>query len=463
MVNEVSKGNKEKTGFKLAVSYSFGEVASNLSWYMINSYLTLFYTDVLGLAATAISGIMLFARVFDTVFDPLMGMIADRTNTRWGKFRPYIMFAPPFLAIFNVMTFTVFPVTGMTKIALCFITYFFTGILYSVCNVSFSSLINVIAKDSTVRMNIQTVRGTASSICSIVLAAVVMPSILYFGHSNTANAKGFLITNIILSVLLVIFFWLCAGNCKEKYVNEFHSTTNSEKKGFIKSIKSLVKNDQLTLVILCVFLGAIAITGRMSLLAYYIIYVVGSYQAIALIFTTVTVAQLVGNMTIPIGTKYLGKKGYMIAINVLAIIAFVILYFFPINNVTFLLVMFFLSGIANCAATICFGMISDAIEYGDWKNSVREEGLATSFLSLSVKLATAICGSVGILLIAASGYVPNAQQTVSAKNGISFVVNIIPAICIFVSLIPLFFYKLNDKRVAEIRTELDERKAKETN
>src|SRR5574344_1860323 len=105
MENQVAP--QEKTNTRLGFFYSFGEVGSQLSWYMINSYLTLFYTDVVGLTASAISLIMLIARIWDAVNDPMMGVIADRTRTRWGKFRPYLMFAPPFLAIFNLLTFTV--------------------------------------------------------------------------------------------------------------------------------------------------------------------------------------------------------------------------------------------------------------------------------------------------------------------------------------------------------------------
>ena len=107
---------KEKTNPKLAFCYSLGEVGSQMSWYMINNYLMLFYTDVVGLAAGAISMIMLIARVWDAINDPMMGTIADRTHTRWGKFRPYLFFAPPFLAIFNILTFTVFPVQGTAKV-----------------------------------------------------------------------------------------------------------------------------------------------------------------------------------------------------------------------------------------------------------------------------------------------------------------------------------------------------------
>ena len=138
---------KEKTSPQLAFGYGIGEVANQMSWYMINNYLTLFYTDVLGLAATAISFIMLIARVWDMVNDPMMGAIADRTNTRWGKFRPFLMFAPPFLAIFNVLTFTVWPVTGVLKVFLALVCYIGAGMVYTIVGTAQGAIVNVIAID----------------------------------------------------------------------------------------------------------------------------------------------------------------------------------------------------------------------------------------------------------------------------------------------------------------------------
>lgn len=130
---------KEKTSPKLMLSYSLGEIGCQMSWYMVNSYLMLFYTDIVGLAAGAISMIMLIARVWDAINDPMMGNICDRTNTKWGKFRPYLYFAPPFLAIFNILTFTVFPVSGAAKVILCLITYVGTGMAYTACCISYQA------------------------------------------------------------------------------------------------------------------------------------------------------------------------------------------------------------------------------------------------------------------------------------------------------------------------------------
>ena len=134
----------EKASIKLLTGYGLGEVACQMSWYMINNYLNIFYTDVVGLSGAAISAIVLIARIWDAINDPMMGQIADRTNTRWGRFRPYLFFAPPFLAIFNILTFTVFPIQGLPKIILCGACYIGAGMAYTACSIAYQALLNVI-------------------------------------------------------------------------------------------------------------------------------------------------------------------------------------------------------------------------------------------------------------------------------------------------------------------------------
>lgn len=452
---------KEKTSPKLAFGYGMGEVANQISWYMINTYLTIFYTDAVGLSASAISLIMLIARVWDAVNDPIMGNIADKTHTRWGKFRPYLMFAPPFLAIFNILTFTVFPVEGTLKAVLCLVTYIGTGMIYTVIVTAHAALVNVIAIDSQVRMNLSTARGLGSSIISIILSAVVMPMILFFGKSDVATAKGYLGAAVVLSIVMIPGFLIEAFICKEKYTDKLHKNDGAagQKRGFIGNVRELCRNDQLLMIVIMTLFGTICVTARMSLLAYYVIYVVGSYTAVSLVFTVMTFAQLVGTALIPFATKKIGKKNYMVFLTIVMIASFLCIFFFVGDNVPLLLVFSFLCGLCNSSGALSYGMVSDCIEYGDWKLGARQEGLAASFLSLAVKTATAICGVAGVQMLAAVGYVANAQQTQSAQTGISFVVNIIPAICGIISLFPLLRYKLTEKKVAEIREELEAREA----
>lgn len=285
-----------------------------------------------------------------------------------------------------------------------------------------------------------------------------MPMILFFGKSDTANAKGYLGAAVVLSIVMIPCFLVEAFICKETYTKELHSEeaeAAQPKRGFIGNLKELCKNDQLLSIVIMTFFGAICVTARMSLLAYYVIYVVGSYTAVSLVFTVMTVAQLIGTALIPFMTKRMGKKNYMLLLTIIMIGAFIGIYLFVGDNIPLLLVFSFLCGLCNSSGALSYGFVSDSIEYGAWKVGTRQEGLAASFLSLAVKASTALCGVMGVQMLSAVGYVANAQQTSSTTNGINFVVNIIPAICGVISLIPLFFYKLTEDRVAAIRADLD--------
>ncbi len=451
--NVEAKG--EKASPVLYAGYGLGEVGCQMSWYMVNNYLMLFYTDVVGLAASAISLIMLIARIWDAINDPMMGNIADRTHTKWGKFRPYLFMAPPVLAVFNILTFTVFPVEGFAKILLCFLAYVGTGMAYTACSIAYQALQNVIAVDSQVRMNLATARGIGSSVIGIIMSAVAMPMILHFSGSDVANAHGFFVTTVIISIAMVPIFWLCGILCKEKYTEQLHVKANTEKLGLIESFREIVKNDQLLMVVLSAILGTICVSGRMGLLTYYIIYVVGDYRVIAQVFTVMTVAQLIGNLFIPWGTKTFTKKGYLIILQVIMCIGFLLMYINPTSNRLYLLGVSAICGLCNSAASICYGLVGDSIEYGAWKLGRRQEGVAASMLSFGVKVATALCGSAGVLLLAAAGYVAGAEQTVAAKAGINVVVNLIPLVLGLISIVPMFWYRLTPEKISEIRSDLD--------
>ena len=453
---------QEKTSPKLLTAYALGEVGCQMSWYMINSYLNLFYTDIVGLTGLAITIIVAIARVWDAINDPMMGQIADRTNTRWGRFRPYLYFAPPFLAVFNILTFTVFPVTGVLKAVLCLVCYVGTGMAYTACSIAYQALQNVIAIDSQVRQNLATARTVGASIIGIILSAAVPKIMLSFSKNPiinpvtgeaSADASGYFMAAIIASAAMMPVFWLCATGCKEKYTDQLHSGP-VEKASFLDNMKGLVKNDQLLLVVIATVAGTICVTGRYGILTYYVIYVVGSFQLIGPVFTAMTVGQLIGSLTVPFGTRIFGKKNYMIIMNVIMALGFCLLFLFPSNNPTTIIGFSFLGALGFGAPAICYGMVADSIEYGDWKLGKRQEGLAASMLSFGVKLATALCAPV-VMLIEFVGYVPNVEQTDATKMGINFMVNILPAIIAIVSLIPIFLYKLNEKKVAEIRADLD--------
>ena len=451
------KENMKKTT-KNSIYYSMGFMSQNIIWYMINTYLMLFYTDVVSLSAGAISTIMLVARVWDAINDPMMGAIVDKTKSRWGKFRPYIIIAPPFLAIFDILTFTVWPVEGTIKAVFCGISYILAGMAYTAVGVAINGIVNRLSTDSNEKMKIISIANVASNVLQTVLAAAAMPMILFFSHSDTANGKGFFWTTVILAIVSVPLFLVCGFKCKEVEIVEPPKKENSG--SFVKDLKLMTKNKPLVISIISLFIGVVGAMARMSLLTYYIIYVVGSYTMISAVFTTLTVCQIIGTATLPWGTKKFGKKGYMIILLIINAASDLILFFNGHPTIAFVLGVSIIGGFSQSVGSISYGMMCDSIDYGDYKFGIRNEGLSSSLMSFAIKLASAITGSLSIWLLAATGYVAGAQQSASAMTGINVIVNLIPALLQLVGIIPLIWYKLDSKKMDEIAVALKERNSR---
>lgn len=461
---------KEKLPLKSAISYTIGYSGINVSWYMINSYLMIFYTDIVGLAAGAISLIMLIARVWDAINDPMMGAIVDRTKSRWGKFKPYIVCAPPFLAIFNILTFTAFPLEGARKVIVCLICYVLTGMSYTVVQVAVNGLVNRLSRSSQIKMDIISMSQVGSALIQTALGALVPVMLLAFSKTadGTPNGHGYFMTTLIVSLVMIPMFWICAWGCKEvkeEAAPEQKAAVpgNQQKEPLLKSILALAKNSQLIIGIVAVFLGAMGAIARMSLLTYYVVYAAGfpmeqSYAMLGVVFPTVTFSQMVGNATLPFFTRKLGKKGAFFLFNIISILSLLILFFLSNGNVPILLGASALFGFGLAGSSICYAFICDAIEYGDYKYNVRNDGLAFSLMSFGVKCATAIIGAVGVLLITAVGFIPNQPQTASAVTGINVVVNVIPAALMALSLLLMVWYRLDEKKMEVISERLHARR-----
>ena len=450
--NQIAKTNKS-----VAFSYAMGSVGTNISWYIINNYLNLFYTDIVTLSAGAISLIMVIARVWDAINDPMMGFIVDRTKSRWGKFRPWLMFAPPFLAVFNILTFTVFPVEGVAKVVLCLVLYIGAGMSYTAVQVPYNSLLNRLSKDSQARMDYVTASQVGSSVIQVVMSAVIMPMILFFSASDAPNAKGFFIAVLICNLVMIPFVWLCAKFCKEQVVTE-QPQAAAPRRPLMESLKDVAKNKYMLMLLFSLFVGCIAVIGRMSVLSYYVIYVMNSYTLISIMFTTLTLTQLVGNLFLPIATRKFGKIRWFLIMMMAWSIGCILLFFIPATNTVLIMVVTAVIGFAASSSSICFGMMADCIVYGDFKMGVRDEGFVFSFQSLSVKLGTAIVGAVAIPLLYAVGYTPNVEQTQTVSTMINMIVNVVPGVLNIIAIIPMFWYKLDEKTVNDMTQKLEERK-----
>lgn len=448
----------KKMNMPSTVAYIIGSGGASASFSMINTYLMLFYTDVVGLTAAAISLIMLIARVWDAVNDPMMGVIADRTHTRFGKFRPWLMIGPPFLAIFNILTFTVWPLQGTAKAVVCCICYIGAGMAYTIVGTAINGLVNRLTNNPNFKMKLIAWAQIGNQIVGAVMSATMMPMILYFSKSETANAAGYLGAAVVVSVITCLMVLVAAWKCREVQTPEDTKADkgSKEKISLATSLKSLVKNRQLLLAVSSIFFVSFGNMARMTLISYYAIYNLGSYDLVAVLLTAGTIGSMIGNVPLPYLTEKFGKKTMYVVMEIITASLMVLWFFLPAATPhAIFIAMALITGITGSVTSITYAFTCDSIEYGDLKYNVRDEGLAFTTMSFMVKLGSAIVGSLGVILLSAIGYVPNEVQSASTLTGINAIVNLFPACMIALGVFLVAFgYKLTDRKMAEVTDEL---------
>ncbi|URW86842.1 MFS transporter [Blautia wexlerae] len=207
------ENQKDSTEVKLSmakkIGYGLGEAGSTLSFTMISSYLTVFYSDVVGLAPAVISIIMLIARIWQAICDPVFGGIAENTRSKFGRYRPYILYGAPVLALFNCLTFLNLDIPNSAKAIWCAVTYIVCCTAYSVANGAVTCIVNSLTSINTERVSANAVKGIVSSVFGIIVSAVTMPLIMKFGGGNTNSARGYFYTALVFSVASnSMFFYL---------------------------------------------------------------------------------------------------------------------------------------------------------------------------------------------------------------------------------------------------------------
>ncbi len=458
---------KQKLGTKEKVAYGLGAVGKDMVYMLSASYILYYYQDILGVSAVAMGVILLVARVFDAFNDPIMGVVVAKTRTKWGKFRPWLMIGPPFLAIFNLLTFTAFPLQGATKAIVCGLCYIGAGMAYTIVQVAINGLVNRITNDPQAKMNVIAIAQIANQIGQVIIAAVLMPVILHFSSTlgadgaKVADGHGYFMGTLFVCLVTVPMIWFAAWKCREVSVDEPAAVQKKEKKPLGESLKLVVKNDQLVFSVLSTFLACIGIIGRYAVLSYYVIYVVGSYTLIAPVFSVMSFAQMIGNVPLPWLTKKFGKIRVYVVANFLSAAVLILLFFLskaPNNAV--IIVMSAIIGFLGASGSISYSFTCDAVEYGDWKYGIRDDGLAFSIMSFGVKLSQALTGAIAAPLLIAMGYVANQAQAPATVTGINALVNIAPAVMLIIAMLPILFkYRLDEQTMAKITAELTERRA----
>lgn len=436
------------------IMYSCGDLASQFVWTFIGSYLTVYYTDIVGLTPAIVAAIMMAARLWDAVNDPMMGAIAERTRSRWGRFRPYIAFGAPILAIFSVLCFThPFSGTSTAGVIWAAFTYIGTGMLYTLVNIPYGALGPVMTEDASQRNKINASRNVGMNIGILIVNGLSSVLMLHFSAAgeSVADGNGYFFTALVYALISIPCFLAVFFTSKENVMPE----KAPDKFSLKETIKNLVCNKELMIMLVIMVFGMCAQMGRIGVVIYYIMYNIGSFSLIPVIMLSPSICGIVGSLLVPMIIKKIGKRNTLVMGYIGQAIALLIIYFLPYSNIPGIIIANGLFGFFNVAFPCSLSMIADSVDKYEYETGVRSDGIAYATYGLAQKLGTAVGSSGGILVMAAFGYVANAEQTAAAKAGINFTVNLLPAILFFAAaVIALLFWKLKDSEADEIRKKL---------
>lgn len=452
--------NKLRASRAAVICYGFGDLASQFVWTFVGSYLTVYYTDVVGLAPLAVSVIMIIARVWDAINDPMMGAIAEHSHSKYGRFRPWIAFGCPFLALFSVLTFTN-PFGGGSAAGAVWagFTYIAAGMLYTLVNIPYSSLNSVMTEDANQRNQINTSRNIGMNVGMTIVNALSPVLLLAFtgDGAEVAGQRGYFLTALLYGCISIPLFLLVFFTSKEVVKP---TKSQQEQKVTVKdTIRNLVTNKYLMIISLVMVIQMTAFMGRIAVTAYYVIYCLGSFTLISLIMTLPTLLGIVGSFFVPAAAKHFGKRQVLAVSMLMQGVGLLIIYFAPFDNIPLVIFGDVVFGLFNVGFPMTLSMVGDSVDYMELKTGVRTDGTAFATYGLATKLGNAIGGACGILIMSAFGYVANAEQTPAALRGINITVNLIPAILYFAAFACCFLWKMSDKDADDIRARLIERHA----
>ena len=427
--------------------YAIGDFGINLYFMSALTFLLFFYTDVYGLSAQVAGWVFLVARVVDAVTDPLMGFIADRTRSRWGKLRPYLLYGPVPLGLIAIATFTVpdFDETG--KVIWAYVTYILFGVIYTVVTIPYAALTAVITDDHQERATLSTVRMGCAFAGGWLVSVLMIPMVGTLG----GGASGYQLTMVVYAVIATALLWVTFKGTAETAQLQHEPSSLSLADG----VRAIVHNPPLGVVIVLFTLGMLAFTFRQTAAPYYFTYNMGRPDLIGAYFGVTLAVMFVGLLAIPTLTNRLGKAGAIRVGAIVALIGGLGFYFTSPDNV--LGVFFWGSTLALGGAPIAvlgWAMIPDTVEYAQWRTGIRADGVVFSTASFFQKLAKAIGGAGVAALLAWFGYVANQPQTAQALEGILVMMSLCPLLVNALLFLASLGYRLDARRHAEILDEL---------
>jgi len=438
---------------KEKIGYGFGDFACNLVYASISSYLLFFYTDVFGLTSSAAAFMFFVVRIIDAVSDPFVGMLIDKTNTKYGKFRPFLLYGAIPFAVLAILCFSTPQLSEGGKIIYAYATYIALSVCYTFVNVPYGALTSAMTRDQHESVSITTYRTFLANVGQVIVAFCVPLLAGQFSKSMSLG-QSWQLTIAIIAIIGGILLLICFKSVEERV----QVPASHAKIKFSDIFEQFKVNSPL--VVLSVFF--LVIYGVKSVVSatgiYYITYYVGKPELVKWYAAIGTFPALLIIPFIPWLSRKLTKKQLMSISIATDIVGMIGLFVCPSDWIVLIFISRGIASVGNgMISAFMWALIPETIEYGEWKTNKRLGGMIYSVICFFFKCGNALGGMIPGIVLASSGYVAKQAQTPTALHGILIATTVVP-ICLYtLAIICMRFYNLDKETYAKISKELKER------
>jgi GPH family glycoside/pentoside/hexuronide:cation symporter len=422
-------------------------------------FLLYYYTDVYGISPAAAATMLLVTKVVDAISDPAMGLIADRTDSRWGKYRPYLLWVAVPYALCGYLLFLGPELSQVGKLIYAYITYTLVMLAYTAINVPYSALLAVISPVAEERIKATQFRFVFASLGGLCVGAFAKPLVNWLGNGD--EVTGFRLTIILFAVISVVMFWITFASTRERIQPKRHDSSVGG------DFSALLKNVSWLVLVATGILFVVGLIARYSSIIFYLkYYMLDESTIVFLIFdktafltTCGMIGSLIGALITPMLAARFEKHHLVIGMNLLHGTLLAACYFIPPEQYALIVAVHSLGILTTgVVITLLFSMYTDCSEYGEWKTGKNAAGLTVSASMFSLKFGSAVGGALPGFILAAFGFVANEIQTDSAITGIRMMFNVLPAVFFLVGGLMMLFYRIDRATLKRVETELHDRR-----
>lgn len=435
------------------IGYGLGDMGFNFYWANISAFLLIYYTDVFGISAAAAGTMMLVTKIVDAFTDPLMGAIADRTRSRFGKFRPYLLWLALPLAGAGVLTYST-PDLGETgKLVWAYGTYTLLMLVYTAINIPYSALSGVITSDSQQRTTLVSFRFIGGFSGGILVTYLTPKLVPLLGQGD--DVLGWQLTMLVFGIAAALMFLITFLTTKERI-----APLSLQPNAVRQDLADLKNNKPWLVLFALALIIMVTITMRAGSGVYYFKYYVGRPDLVGEFLSSYMLALALGAAATPLMTRFIDKKRLMVLLMSLAGMLSISLYFVPSDTVGVIFALNLAIGfVLGPKSPLAFSMYADTADYNEWRTGRRATAMTFAAATFSQKLGGAIASALIGWLLAAIGYVANEQQSSGSQTGIVLLISVIPGVIALLAAFVMRYYSLDNTQLAKIQFDLQQRKA----